>query len=188
MIKQLQDNSYVIVDNFIDETRAYMLYEGFKHDAQYNPSAFTKDHQCPNSAAMYDWKGFIELLIEATPFISQVMGETMFPTYSYARLYEKGEVLKRHKDRPACEVSLSCHLGSDGTPWPISFKKPDGEEISVELKPGQAVIYLGCIAEHWRDAFTGAEYGQVFLHYVRSQGDNWKQYFEKLFPVNEIFD
>jgi hypothetical protein len=63
------------------------------------------------------------------------------------------------------------HLGSDGTSWPICFTKPDGEVVSKDLKPGEAVIYLGCISEHWREnAFVGKEYGQVFLHYVRSKG------------------
>jgi len=180
MIDQLKEHNYLIVDEFIDETRAFMLYETFKYTTQNSPNLFTKDHQCPSSAAMYNWKGFLELLIESIPLVSKVIGETMFPTYSYSRLYSNGEVLRRHKDRASCEVSITCHLGSDGTSWPIFFKQPNGEEISVDLKPGQAVMYLGCIAEHWRDAFPGNEYGQVFLHYVKSQGSNWHHYFDKL--------
>jgi hypothetical protein len=104
----------------------------------------------------------------------------MLPTYSYARYYRKGETLEKHTDRPACEVSITLHLGSDRTPWPIYFTKPNGEVVSVELKAGQAVIYLGIISEHWRDEFKGQEYVQVFLHYVRSRGEYADHYFDKV--------
>jgi hypothetical protein len=36
----------------------------------------------------------------------------MLPTYSYARIYANGDELKKHRDRPACEVSVTLHLGS----------------------------------------------------------------------------
>jgi len=104
----------------------------------------------------------------------------MLPTYSYARLYKNGEVLKRHKDRGACEVSVTLHLGSDGVEWPIYFETPAGDTVSVNLKPGQAVIYLGCIAPHWRDVYEGSDYRQVFLHYVRARGENRHFYFDKI--------
>ena len=51
------------------------------------------------------------------------------------------------------------------------------------LGPGDAMIYLGCIAPHWRDRFFGKEYIHSFLHYVRSDGmlDN---YFDKMRDMN----
>ena len=110
--------------------------------------------------------------------MSEKMGELMFPTYCYSRVYKKGEVLEKHTDRPACEISITLHLGGDHE-WLIYFTKPNGEQISYSLKSGQAIIYLGMISEHWRDAFQGQEYGQVFLHYVRGRGENWVCYFDK---------
>lgn len=103
--------------------------------------------------------------------MNELVEEKLLPTYAYARIYKNGAELVKHKDRPACEVSVTLNIGGDGTSWPICFTKPDGSVVSKDLKPGQAVIYLGCISEHWREgAFTGQEYGQVFLHYVRSEG------------------
>jgi hypothetical protein len=177
--QQLLDNNYVVIDNFITEEKAKDLYECFKNEVNTNPQAFAHDPQCPKSLAMYDFRWFVELLIDKIPFMSKVLEEPMFPTYSYARIYANGEVLKKHTDRHACETSVTLHLGSDGTDWPIYFTKPNGEEVSYSLKPGQAVIYLGILAPHWREAFEGQEYAQVFLHYVKGRGENWVCYFDK---------
>jgi hypothetical protein len=177
--KQLLDNNYLVIDNFITEDKAKELYRIFKNEANTNPQAFAHDPQCPKSLAIYDFRWFVELLIDKIPFMSEVVEEPMFPTYSYARIYANQEVLKKHKDRNACEISVTLHLDSDGTEWPIWFTKPNGEQVSYSLKSGQAVIYLGMISEHWRDAFQGQEYSQVFLHYVRGRGENWMCYFDK---------
>lgn len=175
--KELLDNNYLIVDNFIDAEYAKALYKTFREDSLRYPENFQKDPQCPNSLAMCNWRWFLELLIVKTPFMSEIIGEPMLPTYSYARVYCNQETLKKHKDRPACEISVSVHLDGDNK-WPICFTKPNGEEVSVELSSGQAVIYLGCDSIHWRDAYEGEHYGQVFLHYVKSRGNNWVYYFD----------
>jgi hypothetical protein len=180
MNKVLEENNYIIVNDLLKSDDAFRYYTTFKNTAGNQPNLFTKDVQCPKSLAIYDYHPFVELLVETIPFLSQVMGEIMLPTYSYARLYKNGDVLTPHTDRGACEVSITLHLGSDGVEWPIYFRKPDNSVVQVNMKPGQAVIYLGCVAEHWRDTYEGNEYGQVFLHYVRSRGPNAKYYFDKV--------
>lgn len=177
--QQLLDNNYVVIDNFITEEKAKELYKWFKNEANTNPQSLVYDPKCPKSLCIYNFRWFLELLIEKTPFMSEILEEPMFPTYSYARIYANQEILTKHKDRHACEVSVTLHLDSDGTEWPIWFTKPNGEQVSYSLKSGQAVIYLGMISEHWRDEFLGQEYGQVFLHYVRGRGENWMCYFDK---------
>jgi hypothetical protein len=37
--------------------------------------------------------------------------------------------------------------------------------VKVDLHPGDMLVYRGNFLEHWRDAFTGTDCGQVFLHY-----------------------
>ena len=106
--------------------------------------------------------------------------EKITPTYSYARVYEKGAILKRHKDRPSCEISTTLNLGGD--PWPI-YLEPSGEEgkkgIKVNLKPGDMLIYKGCDLEHWREQFKGKDCVQVFLHYNLSSKKGDKNLFDK---------
>ena len=178
--QQLLDNNYLVIDNFITKEKAKELYTYFKDEASKNPQAFADDPHCTKSLAIYNFRWFLELLIDKIPFMSEVLEEPMFPTYSYARIYANSEILGKHRDRHACEVSVTLHLDSDGTEWPIWFTKPNGEQVSYTLKSGQAVIYLGMISEHWRDAFQGQEYGQVFLHYVRGRGENWVCYFDRI--------
>ena len=93
-------------------------------------------------------------------------GLKLSPTYSYARIYKKGDDLKRHKDRFSCEISTTLNLGGD--PWPI-YLEPSGEEgkegIKVDLEPGDMLVYRGIDLEHWRYKFEGENCGQVFLHY-----------------------
>jgi hypothetical protein len=176
MHQTLIDNNYLVVPGFISQERAEGLRQEFYTLDQ--SGDLGKDHQAPNSPAIYNFKPFLELLCEKTPEVSSLTQEVVLPTYCYARIYKGPEVLDRHRDRPACEVSLTLHLGGDAE-WPIFIQRPDSTEASVELKPGDAMLYLGCIADHWREKFTGDSYAQVFLHYVRSNGPNAWTYFDK---------
>ena len=42
----------------------------------------------------------------------------------------------------------------------------------IDMEPGDAVIYLGCEIEHWREEFNGDWHAQTFLHYVDKNGSN----------------
>jgi predicted 2-oxoglutarate/Fe(II)-dependent dioxygenase YbiX len=173
---EITTNNYIYLPNFIDSESAKQLAREFKEFTIQNNSS--GDGQAPNSSVEYNYIGFLELLCEKTPEVSNFLGEKVLPTYSYARVYKEGSDLKRHTDRDACEISLTIHLDGD-CDWPIYIKKPNGEEVSLNLKSGDAMMYLGCQAEHWREQFKGKEYIQVFLHYVKSRGERNYAYFDK---------
>jgi len=177
MKKTLEDNNYIILHDFISKDRASKLsFEFTKYCKENNIDG---DPQAPNSFSTYNYTPFLELLCEKTPEVSKAIGETVLPTYSYARIYKNGSVLTRHTDRDACEISLTLHLHGDQT-WPIWIETPSGEEVKVDLNPGEAMVYLGKKAPHWREEYGGEYYTQVFLHYVRSRGDCSYAYFDKL--------
>ena len=143
-----------------------------------------KDHQVPGAYSKYaDWV-METLLMYMIPIMKTKTGLELIPTYSYTRVYEKGNILKRHKDRPSCEVSTTLHLGGDE--WPI-FLDPSGQDfvideyknihkpnapkgVRVDLKIGDMLIYSGCELEHWREPFEGKVCSQVFLHYNHANG------------------
>jgi len=171
MNQELLDNNYLFVPEFITAQEANNLYKQFKQETQLYPNNFKTDPQVPGSPAIHNYVPFVALMCEKTARMNELVGEKLLPTYAYARVYKNGAELTKHMDRPACEISVTLHLGGDGTSWPICFTKSNGAVVAKDLKPGQAVIYLGCISEHWREgSFSGQEYGQVFLHYVRSEG------------------
>ncbi len=116
------------------------------------------------------------LLEKVKPTIEKHIGFKLSPTYTYARIYKKGDVLHRHKDRYSCEVSATLNLGGDE--WPIYLDPTGGEGqagIKVDLKPGDMLIYSGYDLEHWREEFQGTDCGQVFLHYNKANSKKAKK-------------
>jgi len=139
------------------------------------------DSQVLNTYSHYADIAMETLLLKCQPAMEKATGLKLYPAYTYARIYKKGDVLKRHKDRFSCEISTTMNLGGDH--WPIyidptntelpDIKKPytpiGNKGIKVDLKPGDMLVYSGCELEHWRNKFKGKECVQVFLHYNNSK-------------------
>ena len=142
------------------------------------------DKQVPNTYSHYADMVMETLLMKVLPIMKKETGLELIPTYSYARAYKKGDILRRHKDRPSCEISTTLNLGGD--PWPIfidgtgadsvideykQIHKPNAPEgTKVLLEVGDMLVYSGCELEHWREPFEGNICGQVFLHYNHVNG------------------
>jgi hypothetical protein len=178
MNQKLLNNNYLIIPNFISSSRAKELGNDFKVYAELENKG--GDIQAPNSQTQHNYISFLELLCEKIQHVSSILEETVLPTYTHSRVYYNESVLEKHLDRDACEISLTIHLNGDKS-WPIYIQTPSGEEKSVILEPGDAMMYLGRIAQHWRDAYDGDYYTQVFLHYVRSRGECAYAYFDKIY-------
>ena len=136
-----------------------------------------KDEQIPNTYSQYSNMAMETLLLKCQPDMEKATGLKLYPAYTYARIYKKGDELKRHKDRFSCEISTTMNLAGDD--WPI-YLEPSGETgkkgIKVDLKQGDMLVYSGCELEHWREKFKCKECIQVFLHYnnrkTRGSRDN----------------
>jgi len=142
------------------------------------------DQQIPNTYSHYGDHVMETLLVKMLPVMAKETGLNLIPTYSYARIYKKGDILRRHKDRPSCEISTTLNLGGD--PWPLfidgtgadsvideykSIIKPNSPEgTKVLLDVGDMLVYNGCELEHWREPFEGNTCAQVFLHYNHVNG------------------
>ena len=136
------------------------------------------DGQIPHTYSHYADIAMETLMLKCQPQMEKATGLKLYPAYTYARIYKKGDELKRHKDRFSCEISTTMNLGGDD--WPIYLSPnenvgaPDGKKITaasnakgikVDLKPGDMLVYRGVELEHWREKFKGNECIQVFLHY-----------------------
>ena len=176
-------NKYTVLKNAISKELADFVYNYFKNkrnvakvlfDTRYI-SPFTEywgiwnDDQVPNTYSHYSDMAMETLLQQVKPVMEKHTGLKLSETYSYARIYKKGDVLARHKDRYSCEISTTLNLGGDD--WPI-YLDPTGKQgqagVKVKLNPGDMLIYSGCDLEHWREEFTGKHCGQVFLHYNKA--------------------
>ena len=175
-----KNNKYTVLKNAISKELADFCYAYFLNKRkiaqflfeQRYISPFTEywgvwtDHQVPNTYSHYADTVMETLLQRVKPVMEKHTKLKLSETYSYARIYKKGDVLARHKDRYSCEISTTLNLGGDD--WPIYLDPTGGNNkagVKVDLKPGDMLIYSGCDLEHWREEFKGKDCGQVFLHY-----------------------
>ena len=121
------------------------------------------DPQVINTYSHYSDIVMETLLLKLNDLMNQKTKLTLYPTYSYARVYKNGDILAKHKDRFSCEISATMNLG--GELWPIYLKDTKNQVKKVILKPGDMLIYTGTELEHWREPFEGKDCAQVFLHY-----------------------
>jgi len=205
MKSKFKKNHFIVIKEAIDPKVANFVYNYFLmkrqvartfFDTRYI-SPFTtewgvwNDEQVPNTYSHYGDTAMETLLLAVQPKMEKETGLKLNPTYAYARIYKKGDVLHRHKDRFSCEISTTLNLGGDE--WPIYIEnkknvgipddkkgitaKSDNKGSKVILKPGDMLVYKGMILEHWREVFLGEDCAQVFLHYndVNSSVGNAKQ-------------
>ena len=166
-----------IIKNFLNKEELSLLthYISLKH--KFNDKELTFFAEDPSEPLIITGLGSTlitgygdmvcdSLLVCKKELMEQETGLSLFPTYSYWRMYTYGAFLKKHKDRPACEISLTVDLGGDKK-WPIFI-----DDKPFLSEPGDAILYRGCDQEHWREKFYGDWYAQLFLHYVDSEGPN----------------
>jgi predicted 2-oxoglutarate/Fe(II)-dependent dioxygenase YbiX len=193
--KLFEEKRYVHLDGFLDKKNCEELTLALKNEID---KRGWFDPQCPTSKSIRDSVTFDKLLVDLLPHFEQASGLKLLPTYAYARWYEPGEVLKIHRDRPSCEVSVTLTLGFDGDVWPIFMGKPSEEPTEyarvdesdntvyssdvgkIKMNVGDAVLYRGCEMYHWRDEYKEGKWqAQVFLHYVDANGPHKEWIYDK---------
>ena len=196
-MNEFKKNKYKLIKNAISKELCNFIYGyfilkknavnylyKFKNFPESTLLGSWNDKQVPNVYSHYADFVMETLLLKVLPTLMKETDLILTPTYSYARIYEKGSILKRHKDRPSCEISTTLNLGGDL--WPIfidptgtnnvideykNTMKPDAPKgIKIDLEPGDMLVYSGCELEHWREEFTGNICAQVFLHYNNVNG------------------
>ena len=193
--KFLEKHNWVKIDRFIDQNMANLFYHHVQLSAgrlNWMEEHLSKDDinseiwgtfgdtQAPGDFSLYGAPIFDTLLSLSLTQMQTLTAKDLVPTYSYHRFYTTGTELKRHSDRPSCEISTSLCLGYDVSnvdaskypdwDWPMFVKETDGTEVPVHMKPGDMIIYKGCEIEHWREPFWGKNHAQVFLHYNEKGG------------------
>ena len=127
-----------------------------------------------------------------TPTMAALTGRELLPTYSYFRVYQKGDLCLVHSDREACEHSLSLTLGySDEETWPLELGNEwvtgneaiastfgDHPFTPIAMQPGDAVLYQGVHYRHGRTQPNPNRWSaHLFLHWVDSTGPHASEAF-----------
>lgn len=98
--------------------------------------------------------------------------ESIYSTYGFYRKYYRFQDLKKHIDRPECELSISICLDmhNKNEPWEIFFENKNNETIySGKPNVGDGIVYMGMELPHWRDSCQQKWIKQIFLHYSFNQ-------------------
>ena len=142
---------------------------------------------------------FMETLLDlSTPVVEQNVGKKLWPTYSFFRIYDKGDDLPIHHDRPSCEYTVALCLGADPVDLPYELFLGDQDESSdykyynedgeykrfridhkIPMVPNNAVIFKGIKKLHWREICHHDHFVTVFLHYVDQDGPYKEYKFDK---------
>ena len=175
-------NKYVVIKQAISKDMATFVYDYFLMKKQVYDTCLKERYISPYEVLLGEYEGaggqiphtyscysdivMETLMLKCQPVMEKITGLKLTPAYTFARIYKKGDVLKRHKDRFSCEISTTMNLGGDK--WDL-YLEPSGQEgkkgIKVNLEQGDMLVYSGCELEHWREKFKGKFCGQVFLHY-----------------------
>ena len=169
-IMSFKKNKYAIVRQAISKDLAYFIANYFSMQKQVYDTCSARRYfspfetiignyenegeQIPNTYSHYGNIAMETLMLKIQPVMEKATGLKLYPAYTYARIYKKGDVLKRHKDRFSCEISTTLNLG--GNTWPIYLSPnenvgvPNDKDITsvskakgikVDLDPGDMLVY-----------------------------------------------
>ena len=173
-----EKDRYILVKNAISQDSINFIKDSLMYESLRYPNQ-TNDVIVPLTQTKYASPTTEALSVALLPTIENITGLSLFPTYSYYRIYKPGDYLTNHKDRNSCEISLTINLGfnyvnvDDGYTWDIFI---NGK--SFQTMPGDMIIYRGIELEHYRDPMLGDPESwqlQAFLHYVNANG-TYKDY------------
>ena len=183
--EHFRKHGYAVLRSLLEKPKVSFFYAHALRTAA-GGAAFLEDSQVPGTPSVYGDPWMEMLLEELVSQVEQATTLKVYPTYAYFRVYKRGDVLAKHRDRPSCEISLSVNLGHKAaSPWPFWIEGPTGSS-RIELNPGDAVLYRGVECFHWREAFAGDHAAQVFLHYVDQSGPYAEWKFDKRERLNAL--
>ena len=145
-------NNYLFVKNLVPSVFANFLFNVVRlrrtrHTNPNEPGYFESKKvpgvQVAGAFASYGCAMFDQVLLDLQPKVEEFTGLKLIPTYSYNRLYITGDILPKHTDREACEISVTLALGHIGDKNKVFVQGVNGEEVGYNLEPGDAIIYRG---------------------------------------------
>lgn len=181
-MSSFQSSGYTTVKNLVDAQTIKTISQYFENKIHRGEwQAKTKVENGDASKLGYYADPLIEVLLKQSLFaMEQHTGLSLEPTYSFSRVYQEGEELTPHTDRPSCEISATINVACTGDVWPIWMQYEDKDPVKCMLEPGDAVIYKGCEVTHWRRKLPKGQINvQFMLHYVDKNGPCAEYKFDK---------
>lgn len=169
-----EKNGYVFIKELLDESTVSVLSQYYEYKIL--RGEWKESDKDDTSKYYYYADPLTEVFLKiCQPSIEQACGLLLFPTYSYARIYQNGEKLLPHVDRESCEISVTINIANKGAPSPVWMQYGDEIPTKYSLSPGDAIVYKGIDVMHWRRPLKEDQLVvQCMLHYVDVDGINKK--------------
>lgn len=170
--EHFEKHGCVLVKNFIDAQTIAVVSQYFENKIRRGEWKEFIGKGDPISRFSYYADPLVEVLLLASKeAVEDATGKELLPTYSYSRIYQAGEQLNPHVDRPSCEISVTVNVATKGEFSPIYTQYGQNDPEKHVLSPGDAVVYLGCDVMHWRQPLKDGQLNvQFMLHYVDKHG------------------
>ena len=154
--------NYKIIKNFFNDNELSLLQKYCDKKIEEGNNTIDEYSFSPSWYDDFLMTSFLETKLKS---VEEACDKKLLPTYAYWRYYVFGGDLKKHTDRPACEISITaCIKKLDD--WPLII-----ENSTIELNQGEALLYAGCVHNHGRHGvYKGNGMAQVFFHYVEKDG------------------
>ena len=177
-MSSFQSAGYVKVKNMVDEQTVKTISQYFEN--KINRGEWVAKPEKASKLEYYADPLIEVLLKECLPVVEEQTRLELEPTYSFSRVYQEGEELIPHTDRPSCEISATINVACTGDIWPIWMQYESNDPVKCLLEPGDAVIYKGCEVTHWRRKLPKGHINvQFMLHYVDKNGPCAEYKFDK---------
>lgn len=172
-MSSFQSAGYVKVKNMVDEQTVKTVSQYFENKINRGEWVGKQEVEVGDASKFgYYADPLIEVMLkQCLPVVEEQTGLELEPTYSFSRVYQEGEELTPHTDRPSCEISATINVACTGDIWPIWMQYENNDPVKCLLEPGDAVIYKGCEVTHWRRKLPKGQINvQFMLHYVDKNG------------------
>lgn len=172
-MSSFQSAGYVKVKNLVDEQTVKTISQYFENKINRGEWVGKQEVEVGDASKFgYYADPLIEVMLkQCLPVVEEQTGLELEPTYSFSRVYQEGEELTPHTDRPSCEISATINVACTGDIWPIWMQYENNDPVKCLLEPGDAVIYKGCEVTHWRRKLPKGQINvQFMLHYVDKNG------------------
>jgi len=197
MHPSFKKNGYLVVRNFFDNSTVTLLqsYFDFKvRGINIKEARSNLDYRTIKTGDVADsFVYYGDHLIESLSLIHgqrmcNILNLSLSPTYTLARIYEKGSKLIPHLDRDACEISATCPVftsdSSSSTIYISNVRINDTNRImyteedickkgdfnKIDMLPGDVLFYKGREHYHWREELKTDYLVQFFMHFVLTDG------------------
>lgn len=186
-VEAFRTNGYAVITALIPADRVARLRDHLAARAKAGLMRMGGDTQVPGTPTVYGDSEVDALMQDIKPQIEAHTGLKLYPTYSYARIYKRGDTLPPHRDRAACQISISLNLGQEpDASWPLYIGDKDAP-FAARLRPGDVLLYKGMELTHWRDAYQGERLFQAFVHYVDANGPHAAEKFDGRASLGNAF-